>query len=128
MNAFKEGLGEKGFVDGQIRDAFPQMRRLAYLYNPEVTGKERERASVKAAAETLGLAFTAVRVRAPDRIEPAFEQMARDGAEGVVVAEDLFTLGNRALIVAASVQHKLPGVFALREFAEFGGSCHMVPT
>jgi putative tryptophan/tyrosine transport system substrate-binding protein len=104
-----------------LHDALPTVRRIAYFYNPNVSGKEREKSNVQSAGRALGLAVDAVQVNRVEAIAPAFLEMAATGIQGAVVAEDLFALGNRAAIVAASTTYGVPGVFALREFVEAGG-------
>ncbi|HJV10452.1 MAG TPA: ABC transporter substrate-binding protein [Burkholderiales bacterium] len=60
-------------------------------------------------------------VRDPEQIEPAFVQAMRQGAQGLVVGIETLTQSNRKVIVDLAAKHRLPAMYAAREFVEAGG-------
>jgi putative ABC transport system substrate-binding protein len=60
-------------------------------------------------------------VRDPEQIEPAFVQAMRQGAQGLVVGIETLTQSNRKAIVDLAAKHRLPAMYAAREFVEAGG-------
>jgi putative ABC transport system substrate-binding protein len=60
-------------------------------------------------------------VRDPAQIEPAFAQAVRQGAQGLIVGIETLTQSNRKAIVDLAAKHRLPAMYAAREFVEAGG-------
>ena len=54
-------------------------------------------------------------------LREAIGSLRRDGAEGLVISEDVFTFGNRAAIVALAAEHQMIDISSFREFVEAGG-------
>ena len=73
------------------------------------------------AAGRLGLTVKQTPLRRVEDIGPAIAGLASDGIWVLVVAEDLFAFANRAAIIAAAMEDKIPAVFAVREFVVAGG-------
>jgi len=97
------------------------LRRLGLLYDPRNPGKEKELAEVRQAAAGLGLTVTTAAASSADALREAIELLRRDGAEAVVISEDVFTYGNREKIVALTAEHRMVDISSFREFVEAGG-------
>jgi putative tryptophan/tyrosine transport system substrate-binding protein len=104
-----------------LREAVPRISRVALLWNPVDPGAQAYRNAVENAARRLGVTFHAVEARGHQQLEAAFAAMLRERADGVVVLQDPVLLSARRQVVALSVRHRLPAVYALREFVEVGG-------
>jgi putative ABC transport system substrate-binding protein len=59
--------------------------------------------------------------RIADDIPGAFEAAGAQRVEALVLSNDGLMLANRKLIVELAAKHKLPAVYASREFIEAGG-------
>src|SRR5207249_6481272 len=69
----------------------------------------------------LGLKVRILLVRNEAEIEKAFATLAQTGAGGLVVVSDGFFNSRPEQFAALALQHKIPTVFSLREFARAGG-------
>ncbi len=56
-----------------------------------------------------------------NELDDAFAEMARQRAQGVVVAQDPITLSSRGQVVMLAARRRLPAMYALKEFPEVGG-------
>jgi putative tryptophan/tyrosine transport system substrate-binding protein len=54
-------------------------------------------------------------------IDAGFESMVRQGAGGLVVAQEAYLTGRRDQIVSLAQRHSLPAVYTIRQFPEIGG-------
>jgi putative ABC transport system substrate-binding protein len=57
----------------------------------------------------------------PDEIEPAFTNLIKDRAQGLIVLPNAVTNANRARIVSLAAGHRLPGMYPYSEYVEAGG-------
>src|SRR5262249_38519677 len=67
-----------------LKEAVPNLPRVALLLDPTDASKQRTIKSNEAAAEALGISLWPVEILTPDDIEPAFAKIAQDRADGVV--------------------------------------------
>ena len=104
-----------------LREAAPRVSRVAFLWNPVPSGAGTYKDVVESAARNLGVTFQSVEVRERNEFERAFAAMARERANGLVVATDPVILGPRRQVVLLAAKSQLPAVYGLREFAEAGG-------
>jgi putative tryptophan/tyrosine transport system substrate-binding protein len=104
-----------------LREVIPGLRNLAVLVNmANAPAGSAELAAVEAAARTLDVEITALKVRTPAEIEPALKTLnGRAGA--VYVVQDPLFIANRDLISASTLSKRLPTMNAAREFVEAGG-------
>jgi len=98
----------------------PNIRRVAYLFNPNTAPLLYARA-VEAAAPLLSIKPFAAEVRNADEMEGVIEQFAREPDSALLVLPDLFTATNRRSIIALAARHSLPAVYPFRYFVASGG-------
>lgn len=104
-----------------FREIVPRAQRVALLWNPLPAGADTYRKAAENAARSLGVALQVVEVRARDDLEPAFDAIARDRADGVWVLPDPLTFTARRQVVALAAKHRLPAVYWQREYVDAGG-------
>ena len=104
-----------------LKFAFPNLRRIGFLYNGRDRGKEQELAEVRQSAARLGMTVAAGPVTSPEGFREAITLLRRDGAEALVISEDSFTFGNREAIVSLSAEHGMVDIASFREFPQAGG-------
>lgn len=99
----------------------PSLRRLGFLYDPRNPGKEKELAEVRQSAGGFCMAVVAAAASSVEALKEAIDSLRRDGAEAVVISEDVFTYGNREAIVALTAENRMIDISSFREFVEAGG-------
>ena len=104
-----------------LKDAFPVLRRIGFLYDPRSPGKDKELAETSQIAGKLGMSVIAAAVTGIEGFKDAIAYLRREGAEALIVSEDAFTFGNRALIVSLAAEHRMADMSAFREFVQAGG-------
>ena len=104
-----------------LKESFPKKSRVAALWSP----REREAVigfkETDDAAKALSLRLHPLEIKSADDIDGAFNAMtkARDQAV-VIILSPLATLNSKR-IVELALQHRLPGIYPTRQFAEEGG-------
>jgi len=104
-----------------LREAVPKLARIATLLNmgnPIFLAQWNE---TQAAAQSMGMQAHLLDVRKAQELEAAFSQAAKLRAEGLIIGIDALTQANRKFIAELCIKHRLPAVYASREFAEAGG-------
>jgi putative ABC transport system substrate-binding protein len=94
---------------------------LAVTTNPNFLPSRIEVTDLKAAASKLGINLVILEVPNDNGFDAAFVTAAREGADVVIVAADIYSSGQTRLLVDLAAKHKLPTIYGLREFAEAGG-------
>ena len=104
-----------------LKLSVPTLRRLGLLYDPRNPGKEKELAEVRQGAASLGVTVSTAAASSVEALREAIDTLRRDGAEAVIISEDVFTYGNREAIVALTAEYRLVDISSFREFVEAGG-------
>lgn len=104
-----------------LKLSMPSLRRLGFLYDPRNPGKEKELAEVRQSAAGLGMSVSSAAASSVEALREAIESLRRDGAEAVVISEDVFTYGNREAIVALTAEFRMVDISSFREFVDVGG-------
>jgi putative ABC transport system substrate-binding protein len=104
-----------------LRDIAPGMSRVGVLGNPTNQAYPRWLEGVKTAVRSLGAQLQIVEVRAPDDLERAFETMTRKRAGALFVFADGMLILHRTRVVELAARHRLPAMYAVREFVDAGG-------
>jgi putative tryptophan/tyrosine transport system substrate-binding protein len=105
-----------------LKDGFPAVERIAYvadMSNPAFVSAAKQ--DIEITARSLGFLVRFFDVRKAEDIGPAFEAAIKQRVDAVAVALDPVTQANFRRSVELSVKHRLPSIFASREFAEAGG-------
>jgi putative ABC transport system substrate-binding protein len=95
--------------------------RVAVLVNPGNAAHARILMNVQAAAQKAGVKALPVEAQTPQEIERAFSTMAREHAGAVIVVLDPLFIQQIVQIAEQATRHRLPSIFANREYAEVGG-------
>jgi putative tryptophan/tyrosine transport system substrate-binding protein len=104
-----------------LKEAVPNASRIAILWNPADPESARQVTEVEAAARSLGIRPQRVEARGPEDFDGAFAAMARERAEGILVAVSSMFLVHRARLAELAVKGKLPTMWSFRESVEAGG-------
>ena len=103
-----------------LREAVPELRRLAILANIGYPASVIEMSAVQAAAPTLGLEVVALEIQRAEDIAPAFEAL-KDRADALYVITDALVSTNRVRINTIALAARLPTMHGVRDYVEAGG-------
>jgi putative tryptophan/tyrosine transport system substrate-binding protein len=104
-----------------LKEAVPITSRVAVLWNSENRLHQEVRAASEAAAVALKVVLQFFDVRGPDDLPKAFDAIARQQANSLLVFPDTVTLGQRAPILSFTASRRLPTMYPFSEFADDGG-------
>jgi ABC-type uncharacterized transport system substrate-binding protein len=104
-----------------LKEAIPRLARIALLANMSSPASASQWRQIEAAARSLGLEPQLLDVRAPEDFARAFDTVIKQRANAINVANDTLTQTNLRRIVDLSAKHRLPSMFASREFVDAGG-------
>src|SRR5262249_10680769 len=102
-----------------LREVVPDLRELAVLGNVGVADSEFELSEVIKAAETLGLNAIALEIKLSSDIVPTLEAI-KVKPQALFVVGDPLTFTNREQIISWARSHRLPTMYAIREFVAAG--------
>jgi len=112
-----------------LKDTFPKMTRMAYLWNPLAVSYSEAGApsanpsyvQAKKAAETLGVQLLSYKVRTLVEIEKAFADMQKVRPHALLVLQSPVMTLNSKRIVDLALEQQLPGMYPSNQFAQEGG-------
>jgi putative ABC transport system substrate-binding protein len=105
-----------------LKDGFPAVERIAYvanMSNPAFVSAAKQ--DIEITARSLGFLVRFFDVRKAEDIGPAFEAAIKQRVNAVAVGVDPVTQANFRRCAELSVKHRLPSIFASRQFVEAGG-------
>jgi putative ABC transport system substrate-binding protein len=105
---------------GLLKRVAPNIRRIAYLFNPNTAPLFYAKA-VETAAPLLSVRPFAAAVHNAAEMDREIGQFARESDGALLVLPDLFTATNRQSIIALAARHRLPAVYPFRYFVSNGG-------
>jgi putative tryptophan/tyrosine transport system substrate-binding protein len=106
---------------GLLRDLVPQATKLAVLVNPTFPAAVGQLKNLQEAARATNLQLQVFNASTDAEIDAAFETIARDRLQGLMVTADTFFVTRRAKLVGLVTRHKVPAIFSLRAFVADGG-------
>jgi ABC-type uncharacterized transport system substrate-binding protein len=104
-----------------LRQIGPEVVRAAVLRDSRLPAGIGQFAVIQSVAPALGIEVRPINVLDAAEIERDISAFARATKSGLIVASSTSALVNRDLIIALASKHKLPAVYAQREFVMAGG-------
>ena len=104
-----------------MRDLMPKMSRMAMIDNMENRSVPPQWNEMKKAALALGIQPQLYDVRKPEDIEPAFKTALSERADALAIGNDSVVLASRRQIAELAAKHRVPAIYATREFVDVGG-------
>ncbi|MFO1315620.1 MAG: ABC transporter substrate-binding protein [Burkholderiales bacterium] len=103
-----------------LKDAFPRVRRVAVLVNPDNAGTAGPLQAMEVAARDLNVTLPKFHARGAADLDGAFAAMAREGVDALTVPEDVALIANFRRIAELAVKLRLPSI-SFVEYADAGG-------
>jgi putative tryptophan/tyrosine transport system substrate-binding protein len=104
-----------------LKEAAPQLRRVAMLWNANDLGMSMRYEASAAAARKLGISVESLGVREPNDFDDAFRAMERDKPDGLLMVADALTTLNRKRVYEFAAAHHLAAIYEYDNFARDGG-------
>ena len=132
VEAFQQGLQERGYVDGQnvvvkllftdgSVDELPHLAEELVRSNVDVilASAALQLEGTEVAARTLGMQLEPVPVRGPNDFDAAFKAVRV--ADGLLLLDSSLFTTHRARLVGLAAASRLPAIYGYREMVEAGG-------
>jgi putative ABC transport system substrate-binding protein len=104
-----------------LKEVFPNLSRVAVLWQPGGPGSELRVKETERTAAALGIKLQLIEVRAPNDIEAAFSAMKKARVDALVPLRSPL-IGNQVKrIIELAAKNRLAAMYDEREFAEAGG-------
>ena len=103
-----------------LREAFPELSRLAVMANVDYSGGTFEASEIQEAARRLKLEIVPLSIRRVEDIEPALESL-KSRAQALYTTGDPLVNAQRLRINTFALAARLPTMFSQRQYLEVGG-------
>jgi putative tryptophan/tyrosine transport system substrate-binding protein len=107
---------------GLLHDLTPRSVRVALLVNPtNASSTETTLQAAQRAARVIGLQIVVLNASTSREIDAAFDTLAQERADALLVAAESFFASSRVQLAALAARYRIPAVYGQREFAQAGG-------
>jgi putative ABC transport system substrate-binding protein len=107
---------------GLLRDLVPKAATIAALFDPRpLTGETIILPDVRDAAAVLGQKLLVLEAGTVEEIDAQFASLNQKPADAMLVITSPFFLTRAGQIAALAARHRIPAIYARREYAEAGG-------
>jgi len=121
------GFGVFGKALQILKEAIPSAAKIAYLSSARTLGGAVPQ-TIRDAADKLGVALIAINPPAVEgEIRRAFDNMAQQRLDAVLVGPEGNLLAHRALVVELAAKLRLPAMYPFRDYVEVGGLMAYAP-
>ena len=103
-----------------LKDVAPQVVRVAVVHGGN-TSWRKDFATVNPAAQSLTIEAGEIIVRDAAEIQRKITEFSSAANGGLILPPDALTARNRQIIIELAASHRLPAVYASREFVTDGG-------
>jgi putative ABC transport system substrate-binding protein len=104
-----------------LKEAFPKVIRVAFLWEPGGTRGNLPLTDMEAAAKALRLKLLSLPVRSLDDFDSAFARAKRDGAQALITATGALFNTQQRQVLDFAAKNRLPAMYPYSEFVEAGG-------
>jgi putative tryptophan/tyrosine transport system substrate-binding protein len=104
-----------------MQQLLPANTSITVLINPDNPNVDIDTPELQDAARTLGQSISFVKARSEAEIDAVFATLGERRAAALLVNTDPFFLARRAQFVSLAARHRVPAIYAQREFVTVGG-------
>ena len=104
-----------------LKEIVPGLTRVAAVLNMSNGSQPDQWTQIQASARVVGVEAKLFDVRKTTDFGPAFEDAGNQRGTAVIVGIDTLTQANQQLIIDLAIKHRLPAIYASREFVDAGG-------
>jgi putative ABC transport system substrate-binding protein len=110
-----------------LKEAFPKVDRVAFLWQPAETTGNLTLTEMEAAAKALGVKLLSLEVRSLDDFDSAFARAKRDGAQALITSPGPLLNTQQRQVLDFAAKNRLPAMYSTSEFVEAGGLMSYAP-
>jgi putative tryptophan/tyrosine transport system substrate-binding protein len=104
-----------------LREIKPTIRKVGVLINPKRPGVDAQSQELQVAANKIGVQLVFQDAGPESAIDAAFEKLAQERVDGLVVTADPFFNFRRTQVIGLATRHAIPAIYQWREFVTQGG-------
>ena len=104
-----------------LKEAVPKLSSLAVVFDPATPSHQPGLQAIEAAGVALGVRILPRPVRVATDFETAFDAIAADRADAVLVLSTPLFIASAERLAALAIKHKLPSLFGPKEHTTAGG-------
>jgi putative ABC transport system substrate-binding protein len=104
-----------------LKEVLPRSRAVGVIWNPAYKGMRARFNEARTVAPAIGVDIRSIEASDARQMEAAFEVVARERPDGLLLLADPLTNSMRARIVEFARETGLPAIYETREFVEAGG-------
>jgi len=105
-----------------LKDAVPQLLRVAFLWNPDVRGAVLDYKETEARARSLRLELHSIEVSIAEDVDRAFASLTGERVQGfIVAAANIVMFAKREAIAQFAQSNGLASMYAAKEYVDAGG-------
>jgi ABC-type uncharacterized transport system substrate-binding protein len=108
-----------------LKESFPKLTRIGYLWNPDRPGSELK--DMQNAAQVMAVQLQSLEVRSSVDFERAFKSALRERSQALMTTANPLFNTHRNQIIEFVTKNRLPAIFHASEFAEAGGLISYAP-
>jgi putative ABC transport system substrate-binding protein len=116
--AFGEGFSGK-WVE-LLKEVYPQVARVGYLYNP-ASMMSRTAHDLQIATQALGVTLQPLEVSELAQVDRTLAIMSQEGGGALIIMGDPLFFPHRSRLPELVAAHRLPAIYTFRVFVEAGG-------
>jgi putative ABC transport system substrate-binding protein len=106
---------------GLLHQLMPTAAVIGFLVDPTNPNAKSETSDIQAAADALGRKLLIAGASTESELDAAFANFARQRADALIVAGEVFFANRRDELVALAARHAIPAIYSLRGDAAAGG-------
>jgi putative ABC transport system substrate-binding protein len=103
-----------------LKETIPDVSLIAVLWSSG-GGRQTQWKASQAVAKQLNLQIHSMQIRSADDLENGFKEALKAGSRAVAVTQNSIIGANIDRVIRLTRTHRLPAIFAIPEYAEFGG-------
>jgi putative ABC transport system substrate-binding protein len=120
FTAFEFSMGGKWIQT--LKEIAPGIAKVGVIFNPKTAPYHASfMAAIESASASFGVQSLALPLNDVGEIEPAIIKLAREQNVGVIFPSDGFNWVYRKTLIPLVAQHRIPAIYAWRQFALDGG-------
>jgi putative ABC transport system substrate-binding protein len=104
-----------------LKDAVPNLRRVAMLWNAADLGMTLRYQAAETAARVLNVRVQPLGVREPNDFDHAFAEMTKSRPDAILMVSDALTTLNRKRVIEFATAKRLPAIYEFRALVRDGG-------
>jgi ABC-type uncharacterized transport system substrate-binding protein len=110
-----------------LKEAFPKVARVAFLWAPRGTTGNLTLTDMEAAAKALGVKLQSLEVRSLDDFDSAFARAKKEGAQALITTPHPLITTQQRQVLDFAAKNRLPAMYPDSEFVEAGGLMSYAP-